>query len=50
MASNGPNYWATDAEYLHATVNRFQTTADVEYEVVGKVEGQEQIGKDMDSR
>ncbi|KAF8422116.1 hypothetical protein EV426DRAFT_186620 [Tirmania nivea] len=43
MASNGSN-WAEAAEYLHATVNKFQTTEDVDYEVVGKIEGPGQIG------
>lgn len=43
MASNGSN-WAEAAEYLRATVNRFQTTEEVEYEIVGKIEGPEQIG------
>jgi len=42
MASNGSN-WAEAAKYLRATVNWFQTTEDVEYEIMGKIEGPEQI-------
>ncbi|KAF8458930.1 hypothetical protein BGX38DRAFT_1150659 [Terfezia claveryi] len=46
MASNGSN-WAEAAKYLRAVVDRFQTTEGIEYEVVGKIEGQEQPSGNM---
>jgi len=46
MASNEPN-WEEAVKGLHATVGRFQATEDVEYEVVGKLEGSENIGGDI---
>ena len=46
ITSNGSN-WAEAMEYLHTTVNRFQATDSIEYEVVGNMEGLEQIGGGM---